>query len=436
VRVDAVGIETYKSLYSLVLRPGNLTVLAGPNNAGKSNLADALDFIAEVHRFGIDLAMRRKGGYENVAHRRVRRSKRPIAFMVRATLSDFEWMDSDSDPRPSGARVELEHSFSLRAATQAVGADYAIEDEALTIRSDGRDIVAVRRSKTELLLALPQPQSDSAQDLAAAPEDTDYPFQDPSFHQVLKQETESGNLLLRTLAFNPVVATFVNQMSRIRVYQLTPLEARRPGVPTPNAELDRHGANLPGLVASMRRDDPSAWEAVVQAMRRVLPDLTRIDIAFTHDRRLTLNFFERGVGRPWTVEEVSDGTIQSLALFAALHDFRTPLLVIEEPENSIHPWILREFVDVCRSLSNKQVLITTHSPVLLSYVRPENVAVMWKENGISRVADLAEIDPDAVATWESGKSTVFELLDSGLIPQSVPAQLPLELTTGESGPEG
>jgi predicted ATPase len=134
-----------------------------------------------------------------------------------------------------------------------------------------------------------------------------------------------------------------------------PLECRRAGAPTPNPDLDVHGANLPAVVDHMQRHSPRVWMKLVEAMRHIVPGLQEIRTGFTHNRLLTLQFVEEGTGRPWTAEEISDGTIQSLALFAAVFDPRTPLAFIEEPENAVHPWIVRSFVDACRAV-DKQII--------------------------------------------------------------------------------
>ena len=87
MRVDAVMIARYRSIGDLNLRPHALMVLVGPNNAGKSNVVDAIDFVAESYRYGLELAVARKGGFENVAHRKQRRTKSPMSFTVAASIN-------------------------------------------------------------------------------------------------------------------------------------------------------------------------------------------------------------------------------------------------------------------------------------------------------------------------------------------------------------
>lgn len=66
---------------------------------------------------------------------------------------------------------------------------------------------------------------------------------------------------------------------------------------------------------------------------------------------------------PLVARYVSDGTIKMFAYLLLLHDPRThPLLCIEEPENQLHPELLRELAEEFRSYSERggQVFIATH----------------------------------------------------------------------------
>ena len=80
--ISRLAIENYKSLKSLTLEPAELTILIGANASGKSNLAECIDFISEVYRHGLEMAIARKGGYENIAHRKASRSKASVKIEI------------------------------------------------------------------------------------------------------------------------------------------------------------------------------------------------------------------------------------------------------------------------------------------------------------------------------------------------------------------
>jgi predicted ATPase len=422
LRVERLTIARYRSLYGVSWKPGDFSVLVGPNNSGKTNLVDAIDFLAEAYRFGLEIAIGRKGGFENIAHRKMRRTKSPIEFAVTAKMSVDELRGEivRVRSRRDFRELRITHTFGLAASSQAIEANYSVVSERATVdyQVDNLWITALEIDRNgERVKATPPRGSGSSEFWSRVL----FPFQATDLATYIKsavQERES-ELLVGPRFFNPILAYFARSMATTRVYQLVPLEGRRAGVPTPNPELDRHGANLPAFVAQLRKN-PRVWSTILETMRRVVPGLTDIDTDFTPDRRLTLRFHELNVGRPWGAEEVSDGTIQTLSLLAALFDPRTRFVLIEEPENSVHPWIVRNFLTACRSVSDKQIVLTTHSPILINNLAPEEVLVVWKSGGETHVSPLPELDAESVTLWNQGTTRVFDLLDTGWLPQAVP----------------
>lgn len=427
MKIDSIRIRGYRSLYEVNFSPTNFSALVGPNNSGKSNLVEAIDFLADVHRYGVNVAVARKGGYDNIAHRRVRRTKKPITFEIEATLSSDEleeahrYFSTGRQPRKFQS-LQVFHSFSIGPSGSRIDAEFSVVAEELELRDTNSMppvvLATVRRTANVIDVNVGDvSDGKSEQELANS---TLFPLQDDSFLQFANRVITPTGLLTRALEFNQTVRVFAETLSRTKVYQLSPIECRKPGISTPNAEISLHGQNLPALVAYMRENLPNEWERVLSAMQRIVPGLNKVDTHFTHDRQLYLRFYEEGVGRPWTSEDVSDGTIQSLALFAALYDPRSPLILIEEPENSVHPWIVRSFVNACRNVENKQILLTTHSPELLNQLRPNEVSIIWRHAGKTHLAPLTQLDPEAEGLWASGRGGVYELLNSGLIREAIP----------------
>ena len=429
--IESLKISGFRSLYDTVMEPGSFTVLAGANNAGKTTLADALDFLAEIHRFRIEVALSRKGGFENVAFRRMRRTRRPVSMEIRAAI------DLESIPRVKHRmRVEgrsfsgdlgqaiVTHRFSFKAASSAIAADFSIVDEEIVIEHRAKGSASAQRVASAHRVGSKVKTKVMDGDRMPVPIAAARNFRDEFFPPFLEKEApiEDTVLLMEGLSLQPILREFIQGMSGIRIYQISPLESRRSGVPTPNPALERYGENLPALVDYFRKRAKKPWQSVFSAMQQIVPHLVDITTDFSIDRRLVLQFKEQGVGRPWNASEISDGTIQSLALFCALFDPRTTLAFVEEPENSVHPWIVRVFADACRDAAKggKQILVTTHSPALLQRAEPSEVKLIWRSEGRSSIAPLLDLDPEAERLWEGGDVDVFELLDSGALRQAVP----------------
>jgi len=84
-------------------------------------------------------------------------------------------------------------------------------------------------------------------------------------------------------------------------------------------------------------------------------------------------------------QQMSDGVLRLLAVTSLLYLDRIPsVITFEEPENGVHPQLIREVVQILRELTQRkppnrcQVFMTTHSPYVLDefYDHPEEVYCM------------------------------------------------------------
>lgn len=97
--------------------------------------------------------------------------------------------------------------------------------------------------------------------------------------------------------------------------------------------------------------------------------------------------------------QVSDGLLLVLAYLTVLYLPEPPrLLLIEEPENGIHPARLEEVLtilkDLIRNQKSTQVILTTHSPFVVSLFQPEEVTLCRKQSdGSIDVRRLSESKP-------------------------------------------
>jgi predicted ATPase len=424
MRITNLTINNYKSLRATSISPGNLTALVGANASGKSNFADCLDFISDVYRHGLELAVGRKGGYENIAFRKMRRSKSPVSIELAAELFGPDLQPYYRSPKRSSAAVlKIEHSFSFVARGSSIRAVYEVTKEEFVVSSldDGSwsRVATMRRRKNDYTVDVVSP---GKVDVERALRDHLLDFGDLKYFKERPQALPSTELVVGLLGrFIPSMYVFVQAMEGIRVFQISPGKTREFGVPTPTPQLERMGANLPAVIDMMQKQHRREWKSLMQIMRNILPYLRSIVVDYTSSRTLGLFFHEHGFGRPWSVDEVSDGTIQTLALLVAIFVPESTVLVIEEPENSVHPWIIRQILEACRDASRlKQIIITTHSPIVINAMRPTEVWVIWRSNGESHLAEISKLDPEFLPMWETGDLPTFEYIDSGALPEALP----------------
>lgn len=139
------------------------------------------------------------------------------------------------------------------------------------------------------------------------------------------------------------------------------------------------GSNLAWVVEGLIRSSPERFSGWLQHLQSALPDINSIRTVERPEdkhRYVVVNYNSVGDMPAWMV---SDGTLRLLALtvVAYLPTFNG-IFLIEEPENGIHPRAIEAMFDSLRSVYGAQVLVATHSPVILSIVDPKSVLCFAK----------------------------------------------------------
>lgn len=434
VRIERLTLRRFKSVYEQEIPFGDFNVITGPNGSGKSNLFSALAFIGELHLYGLDYAVGRAGGIDAIAYRRTRRTTVPVEIEIVASFDREDLLRVRPTVREragsdlNNVAVEIRHKVSFRPSRSAEESTFEAGPETLSVSTrisgDLRRLLEFtttgfgndRQTESQIAAEL----RDWERDLVVGPryrtlDQGDLFWSDPS----------AG--LLENLAPAPFLRLMQSSLARLKVFRISAQACREPGLLTPSAVLGANGGNLPGVIARMRRSQGrlarTNWSALMQAMQEVFTDLDDIRTEVNSAGQLETLFLERGVGRAWRPFEISDGTIEYLALMCLFFDERNPALVVEEPENGLHSWMLRSFLDRVRTDSRRQVLLTTHSPTVLRSSLPGEVLVTWRSDKVTRVAPLTRLDPDSERVYSERGVDVFEQYDSGFLTQSLPTGL-------------
>lgn len=429
MRLLKLTIKNYKSLGDITFSPTPFSVLIGPNASGKSNFANAISFLSEVYNYDLETAIRRKGGFENIALRRSKRSRSAVEFSVlleftgkegfNFTIGNIEIPPTEVEEEVLEKKYYAYHSFSFKSVSQVVKSDFEIVNEEVIIYSEYRSeekntkLFSFKRQGENIKSISYQKESEIFEKLSIIKGlfDNEYIKKIPLKPQQLWNDSGFFNF------FNEIPKHARNWA----VYQLSPKAARTSGVPTPNPYMNEFGENLPALVDWIINNQRERWQEIVSIMQTILPRLTNITTDFLHNKTLGLFFHEEGLGRPWNSEEVSDGTILTFSILCTLVDPRRTLILIEEPENSLHPWIIRTLIEKFKALSNdKNVIITTHSPILIDMVSPDEIWCISKVEFETSLNKLTDLSPELKKGWEEGKYKISDFLDSGLIPQLNP----------------
>lgn len=160
---------------------------------------------------------------------------------------------------------------------------------------------------------------------------------------------------------------------------LVPQTMRERGLATDDRPLQPDGGNLAAVLGRISISDGLLWEELLGDAVALLPELREIRVERSREY-WDLELRYRGTG--WmSARTASDGTLRVLAILAAMLDSIGPSVVIlDEVENGLHPSRLTELVRRLRAITyvsqtggpQRQLILMTHSPVVLSALYPEH----------------------------------------------------------------
>lgn len=158
------------------------------------------------------------------------------------------------------------------------------------------------------------------------------------------------------------------------------------------------GQNFAYYLVDFKKKNPTQFKQIVAGIKRFFPWLEDIKTKSTKYGWSEVQAVVKPVGEEDNVIfsswQISDGLLRILAL--ATIPYAEPdlkMLIFEEPENGIHPKLIGATVELLRSMENIQIVLTTHSPVLLNYLKPEEVVVLVPQGKSGPVAvPFTELD--------------------------------------------
>jgi hypothetical protein len=220
----------------------------------------------------------------------------------------------------------------------------------------------------------------------------------------LRPSLDPPALCLPVVGGDDRFAPVLRAMSNMRVYSIEPGRLREMQDPDSGTALRRDGSNAASVLQELARADPRTMERLGQVLESIVPN-TKAVRSTKHGNKLSLEFTQQwGEKQKLSFEayNMSDGTLRALGLLMAVFQHSPPsVLVVEEPEATIHPGALGAVLDVLRHGSRSmQVVVTTHSPELLDakWIEDRHIRVVAWNEGSSYVT------PPAVASREALKT--------------------------------
>jgi predicted ATPase len=353
-----VHARNYRSLGDVEVELGPLTVLVGPNGSGKSNFVDVLHFLTDAFTHGLQTAVDRRHGIAEV-RRWAPRAPRSVAVHV-----GFEGMPIPVAP-PSRELTATGH-YSLEIGNLPEG-QYEVRREHLAVTAgEWARHFEVARGK---VIAC---SDASVVGSALLPSDLWAP---------------------RTvLALVPHVVRYIRSFGFYSIFPNVLREPQKPGTEWP---LEPHGGNLASVLRGMRKANSEFLPEVARALGHVVPGIKDVKVSQVGGYLALKLLHDDGNGRRhwFDASQESDGTLRVLGILTALYqDPPPPLMAIEEPELTVHPGMLALLRDCIVEAAKKrtQIIITTHSPDLMSLFDVDVLRVVEMTDEGTKIGPVAE----------------------------------------------
>jgi len=353
--LSTLAVAGYRSLRELIIPLGKLNLVTGPNGSGKSNLSRALRLLAEIAQGRVIPSLAREGGLEStlwagpetISRSVVRGAhpvqgtarKRPVSLRLGFAADEFSYAIELGLPPPS--RSAFGHDPEIKR--ECVWNGTAFRPSAVLV--DRRtSVVKVRESRGEwTIVTHVLPAFDSMMTQCADPRHT------PELLMLRER--------MRAWRF----------YDQLRTDKDAP--ARRPQVGTHTPVLADDGADLAAAVQTIV--EIGDGEALAASVSDGFPG-SSISVT-TSGGWFDVEMQQHGLLRPLKAAELSDGTLRYLLWVAALLTPRPPdLLVLNEPETSLHPDLLPPLARlIARAAERSQVVVVTHATALIDALQQE-----------------------------------------------------------------
>lgn len=393
-----IHIQGYKSLKNVEVRFSELSVLFGPNAAGKSNFLDCLQLLSRLATsrtlkeafappyrgkpidsftfgeqgikgalekerlsFSIEVDVRLSDAVVDAVNRQIREMRRSgqqegetkAVDAVRERNLRYR-IEVEMLPKFGILRVADEYLAALNSRGEPTGERKPFlfrEGERLHLRLEGQDHPSYyERYLDHSILSLPH-----------------YP---PHYPHLVAMRKELENWLF--FYFEP----------RERMRAVNPVKEVR--------HIGLMGEELASFLNTLKALDERQFHAVEKALRTLLPDVQGIGVEVSHLGEVELTIIENGIPVPARI--LSEGTLRILGLLSLVGAREQPSLIgFEEPENGIPPHRIQLVAELLktRASSGTQYIVTTHSPLLPDLVSDESLFVCKRIEGATRIEPFA-----------------------------------------------
>jgi predicted ATPase len=396
--IKSIQVSNFKSFKELEpLELGKFNVLIGANASGKSNFIEIFRFLTNMLNKGLDSAISLEGGVEYLRNMKVGPSK-DFSFEI---VYDHH---AEGDFLNFGIRVYEEiYKFAIKFTGESGESGYEISEDKLVLKCEFFRPPLHGEKKTidngDIILSVVNRKIQV--DLSSLPEGI--PLNESNIIPPFLKGKLERELFLLQIPFGflpPLRLLFGN----IPIYDFDPKLSKLAAQITGPAELEENGRNLPLILKNIKKNNEKS-KALHYHIQDILPYIEDIDVK-VENKSLFFKVHETYFEEDLPAFLISDGTINLIAVIVALFfEIKpTPVIIFEEPERDIHPYLIYELMNLMKDASqHKQIIITTHNPEIVKHVNLEDLLLVSRDDeGYSTITKPSDKKEVVTAVKEMG----------------------------------
>jgi len=185
-----------------------------------------------------------------------------------------------------------------------------------------------------------------------------------------------GSLLAHLKIDNPLIAAVKAELESLKSMELlNPASLRRPS--QENTELGIGGDGLPGFLSQLTSDHSAS---LLESLKQFYPRLQAFEVK--RRRFGWKNLLVKEYQRTIQAGHINDGLLRILAILSQRYTTKS-FLLFDEIENGVNQEIIQKLVDQLQNFNGKQVMVTTHSALVLNYltdpVAKESIILLYQD---------------------------------------------------------
>lgn len=388
--ITYININGFKSFQDFEMYFTPLTVIAGSNAAGKSNLFDALKLLSSLA--------------DTDKIQRAFREQRGDLMELFTKYDDHTYADTMSFTVDMLVNPRIKDTWGEVATLKYTRLRYELVLHRFINNIGMIDIEVVKENLTTI-------KHDTDKWIKLLPNDTaniwrpkvytgkrQQPYMGTELHNdvptvVVPQDGSQGkrryyplNNATRTVlsSFDSVdfkhILAAKEEMKSWKFLQLNPEDLRLPTSKTTGEDvISASGKNIAAALYRIKQADNYNLKEISRKLHSFLPNFVNVDVQDDVENKQYIIVLHDGDGKEYTSRVLSEGTLRILTLCILWQDYKhTGLLCFEEPENSIHPFRIKAMAELLKDLSSdfsdsslplRQIIINTHSTVFVSEIQ-------------------------------------------------------------------